>query len=401
MRAAARYFAAVAEYPRLLWLLGLGAFLNVVGLSFIWPITTLYIHEHLGRPLTVAGWVLLLHSGGAAVGSLLGGYLFDRVGARRVMLLGLACSAVLIALPGLFTSWPLFVTVMVLYGVTATLVFPAMNALGARAWPAGGRRAFNFIYVAHNMGVAVGTALGGLLAQHSFQLAFLSASVMCVVFAVFVFFTIRDGGAAATAGRQTAAATEAAVGTVPWLPVGALFVGFLMCWLIYVQWQSAIAVHMMGLGYSLSAYSLLWTLNGLVIVAGQPLVALALRFIRGTMAQLLTGILLFAGSFLLLLSSASYGVFVAGMVILTLGEMFLWPGIPAAVDQVAPPARRGFLQGIIGSAATAGRMLGPLVGGVIFDHMGYRPLLITVTALLIIPALSFAGYGALTRPKIR
>ncbi|HYF95223.1 MAG TPA: MFS transporter [Symbiobacteriaceae bacterium] len=397
MNAAVRFRQTLAEYPVLLWLLAGGAFLNIVGLSFIWPITTLYIHEHLGRPLTVAGWVLLLHSAGAAVGSLVGGYLFDRIGARRVLLAGLLCSLVLISLPGLFTSWPLFVAVMILYGISAMVVFPAINALAARAWPAGGRRAFNFIYVAHNMGVAVGTAVGGLLAERSFQLAFLGAAVMCLIVLVFFFFTIYDGGGERAAG-EVAAAAESVGEAVPWVPVGALFVGFLMCWLIYVQWQSSISVYMMGLGFSLASYSFLWTLNGLVIVIGQPLVTLALRLIRRTAAQLVTGIALFAASYLLLLTGGSYALFVTGMVILTLGEMLLWPGIPAAIDQVAPPARRGFLQGVISSASTAGRMLGPLAGGVIYDNLGYRPVLLIMTVLLAVPALCFVLYDR-TQPN--
>lgn len=394
MSIAVRIRTVVAEYPRILWFVGFGAFLNVLGLSFIWPITTLYIHQHLGRPLTVAGWVLLLHSGGAAVGSLVGGYLFDRIGARRVMLLGLLCSTVLIGLPGLVTSWPLYVAVMVLFGVSATMVFPAMNALSARAWPAGGRRAFNFIYVWHNLGVAAGTAMGGLVAQRSFQLAFLSAAAMSLVFAVFVYLTIHDdGGAAAAAQREVAAAEQVGDGAVPWLPVGALFAGFLMCWLIYVQWQTPIPVYMTSHGYSLAAYSFLWTLNGLVIVLGQPVITLLLRVVRSTAGQLQVGVLLLAAAFGLLLMPGGYAIFVAAMVTLTLGEMLLWPGIPAAVDQVAPPARRGFLQGVIGSAATAGRMLGPLTGGMLYDTVGYRPLLVLMTALLAVPGLCFLLYG--------
>jgi MFS family permease len=392
VNAAQRFRNLIAEYPRLLWLLGIGAFINVVGLSFIWPITTIYIHEHLGRPLTVAGWVLLFHSGGAALGSLAGGYLFDRIGARRVMLLGLITAAALIALPGLFTSWPLYVTVMFLYGVAASLVFPAMNALGARAWPEGGRRSFNFIYVCHNMGVAVGTALGGLAAAHSFQMSFLAAAVISLIYAAFVFVTIPAGGPD-HAEREVAAAAQAGEAPIPWGAVGALFAGLLMCWLIYVQWQNSIAVFMQSVGISLTKYSALWTLNGIVIVAGQPLIGLALKYVKATTGQLLLGLGLFAASYGLLLTSHAYPAYVAGMIVLTLGEMLLWPGIPAAVAQVSPPSRKGFLQGIISSAATAGRMVGPLAGGVIYDHLGYRPVLLTMLGLLTVPALCFGLYG--------
>lgn len=382
----------VAAYPRMLWLLGFGAFLNVAGLSFIWPINTLYIHQHLGRPLAVAGLVLFLHSGAGALGSLLGGYLFDRIGGRRVMLLGLLCSAGFIALPGLVESWPLYVGVMILFGLSASMIFPATNALAYRAWPEGGRRGFNFIYVCHNIGVAVGTALGGILAQRSYSLAFLSAAATALLFALFVYVGIRDGDAAERLGSDSVVVKEEK-GSIPWFPVGALFAGLLITWLVYVQWQSAISVYMQGLGIPLSAYSFLWTLNGLVIVAGQPLLSLLLRAVRSLVAQLLLGTALFAGCYMLLLTGQTYSIFVAGMVLLSLGEMIIFPGVPAAVAAVSPPDRRGFLQGFISSAATAGRMVGPLAGGIVYDRFGFAPLLLLMTSLLAVPAGCYLLYG--------
>ena len=42
------------------WLL-LGSFLVNVGNSFIWPLTTVYIHDQLHQSLTVSGIVLLFY----------------------------------------------------------------------------------------------------------------------------------------------------------------------------------------------------------------------------------------------------------------------------------------------------------------------------------------------------
>lgn len=392
MKLSDRIRTMVGEYPRMLWLVGLCSFLNIVGLSFIWPITTVYIHDYLGRSLTVAGVVLLFHHGGGALGSLVGGYFFDRLGARRVLLLSMVAAAAVIALPGLYESWWLFVAVMVLFGFFATMFFPAINALANKAWPEGGRRSFNFVYVMHNLGVAVGTSLGGILADRSFALAFLGSAVMSVVVAVVVYLFIHDRpDLHHTAAQETAAALEPE-GRIPWLPVGALFGGLLMLWLIYVQWQSAVSVYMKSVGHPLTAYSFLWTLNGLVIVLGQPLLSLVVRRARSLSAQMFLGTGLYIASYALLLSSQAYGVFVAAMVVLTFGEMLLWPGIPAAVAQLSPPSRRGFLQGFIGSASTVGRMIGPLLGGALFDRMCYLPMMGVMLALLVVPMASFVVY---------
>ena len=39
------------------WLF-LGSLITNTGISLIWPLTTIYMHEYLGEPLTVAGIVL-------------------------------------------------------------------------------------------------------------------------------------------------------------------------------------------------------------------------------------------------------------------------------------------------------------------------------------------------------
>jgi MFS family permease len=399
LRIQSRFAAIIEAYPRMLWLLAFGSFLNLAGLSFFWPLNNVYIHNQLGRPLTVAGLVLFFHSGGAALGQLVGGRLYDRIGARPVMLVGLFGATFLTGLLGFFESWPLYVTVMIGFGFAASLAFPAINALAARAWPGQGRRAFNFIYVANNLGVAVGTSLGGLIANHSFTMAFLAASVIFLLFALFVLAFVREErfaamGAPAPERETVLAEPEPAI---PWLPVNALFLAFLSCWLIYVQWQGAVAVHMTANGHNLGSYAVLWTLNGLLIFAAQPLLTVVVRRVRHSAAQMALGTLLYAFAFGILLITNAYPIYVLSMVILTFGEMLVWPAIPAAVARLSPPSKRGTLQGIILAGSTGGRMLGPLVGGILYDNAGFPTLMIVMVAGLTLPLLAIALY-ARTQP---
>lgn len=75
--------------PRTLWLLVIGMFINVTGASFLWPLNTIYIHQHLGKSLTAAGFVLMLNSGANVLGNLFGGYLFDKIGGFKTVVLGI------------------------------------------------------------------------------------------------------------------------------------------------------------------------------------------------------------------------------------------------------------------------------------------------------------------------
>lgn len=394
MKLPARLLATVDAYPRMLWFLAIGSFLNSTGSSFVWPLTTIYIHEYLGRSMTVAGTVLLLHSGGAMLGQLAGGWLYDRVGPRLPMLGGLITAAAVTFLLGRTASWPVYVACMVLYGIAVSLPLSSVNAMVARAWPGHGRRAFNFNYVAANLGVAAGTALGGVLADRSFALAFSGASVLFLLYALFTAAFIREErlppeAAWEGSGRPREAGQDR---PVPWVPVGALFVAYVCLCLVYSQWQTGNSIRTQELGFGLSAFSVLWTLNGILIFAGQPVLGLVVRRLSRPIAQMALGVVLYALAFGVLLTSDRYAIFVASMVLLTSGEMLLWPIFPATVARLSPPAMRGRLQGFILSGGTVGRMLGPLLGGMLYDAFGYTTQISVMTSGLVVPMLAILVY---------
>ncbi len=85
-------------------------------------------------------------------------------------------------------------------------------------------------------------------------------------------------------------------------------------------------VHMEALHISFEQYSLIWPVNGLLIVIGQPIinrVGLHFNMIR----QIAVGVLIFAASFIMLIWAKNYLWFVIIMVVLTFGEM---NGLPAS-----------------------------------------------------------------------
>ncbi len=75
---------------------------------------------------------------------------------------------------------------------------------------------------------------------------------------------------------------------------------------------------------------------------------------------MLLGIIIFTVSFIVVAYAETFKMFVVAMVIVTFGEMFLWPAIPTIANQLAPKGREGFYQGVVNSSATIGRMLGPI-----------------------------------------
>lgn len=96
------------------WLL-FGMFLGSIGNSFVWPLTTIYIHDQLHESLTVSGIVLLFYSGANVVGSYISGMLFDRANPRKLMIGGTLLATIVMAIMIFFNGWPI-------YGILLTVI---------------------------------------------------------------------------------------------------------------------------------------------------------------------------------------------------------------------------------------------------------------------------------------
>ncbi|MDI3269251.1 MAG: MFS transporter [Bacillota bacterium] len=359
---------------------------QVAGASFIWPLNAIYVHEVLGKSLTTAGILLFFNAGAGALGSLVGGRAFDRWG-HRPILLGGAFVAVLTALAmALFPSFLLYGVLLTFFGFGTGLIYPAMYALAGILWPEGGRRAFAAVYVAANAGVAAGTAAAGFVASIGFQWSFTASSLFFAAFMLMVAYSFRGG----RFGRRGQADVPAVGEGIAWnRSLFLLSLGFFLAWSVYVQWQTTIATFLQASGYSLSQYSLLWTLNGGLILVGQPLLN---HLWRGDhlRRQMLLGIGLYGVVFALLGFSLSYGGYVFLMGLMTVGEIMVWPAVPAAAQSLAPKGQEGAYQGAVGSAASLGRMVGPLLGGWIYDTFPWKVLSFSMVGLLLVSLWIFS-----------
>jgi len=368
------------SYPKNLKVLLIAMLVNSTGMAFLWPLHTIYMTQGMGKTLSEAGFVLMLHSAAEIVGSFLGGYLYDRIQGKRTLVLAVLSSACLIFTISIGLSWPFYILTMILLGLGIGTIFPPIYALAGVVWKEGGRKSFNLIYLVLNFGVAVGTALGGLVAQFSFQYVFWINGFTYLVFIIIVWFALEEPDPIFGVVREKknpVPRPKIEVRLVQsFSSLCILCLGFMFCWVTYIQWQTSISNYMHQLGFPLSAYSALWTINGVLILLGQPLIQWFMGRIKIPVKwQLLSGVLFFMATFGLLSQSHSYGGFVVGMVIMTIGEILIFPAVPAIADRLAPIDRRGMYQGLVSGAANVGRTIGPLLGGLLYDGFGAPVLL--------------------------
>ena len=94
-------------------------------------------------------------------------------------------------------------------------------------------------------------------------------------------------------------------------------------------------------------------------------------------------------SFFVTSFAEQFTVFLIGMIILTFGEMFVWPAVPTIANYLAPQGKQGQYQGVVNSASTVGKAFGPLIGGILVDTFNMSAMFIGMIILLLMECFSY------------
>ncbi len=348
------------------------------------------MHNELGKSLAFAGLILLFNQGAAIIGNLVGGVLFDKISAYKTVVIGTIIALISSIFLAFYHSILPYSIFLVLIGFGAGMTRPVLFAMAGSVWPEGGRRAFNAIYVAQNLGVAIGAASGGYIANISFDYIFVANAIMFSVFFTVVLVTFKSMDKERNRQMSTSVIEQSKKITNKSSFVALLILcsGFLLTWVAYSQWQSTISSHTQDIGIPLDLYSTLWTINGGLIVLGQPLIKWITSYITTQKMQIYVGNTILMFSFVVAMFAENFSMFAIAMAILTFGEMLVWPAVPTLANDLAPKGRAGFYQGFVNSVAAGGRMTGPLVGGLIVDLYNIQLLFFVILGLLLIPFIT-------------
>ncbi|MDF2607916.1 MAG: major facilitator superfamily protein [Bacillales bacterium] len=361
----------------------------LMGLSFLWPLNSIYLHNELGKSMYVTGIVLVFFNLTNLIGNFVGGWMFDKFGSKKAISIGVTISTIGLISMLIDKGWPNFAVNIAVISLGTGLVFPAMYALAAVIWPEGGRKTFNYMYVAANLGVAAGSSVAGIIADISFSYAYAANLALFLLFYLIMITKVNMSSEYKKENKNIDKGFAERPATNLLISFTLLNFGYLLCWFAYVQWQTPIATEVIKNGVSLSEYSLFWTMNGIVIVVGQPILNKVIeKWLHSNKSQIYAGYVVFILSVLYLFTASSFKDFMFAMFLMTVAEMLIWPAIPAIADKLAPAGQTGKYQGIVGGMSSAGRMFGPVVGGVIYDSKGIDAVYTFLVGLLIFGFLS-------------
>ena len=181
---------ATTPQLKLKWLF-LGYLITNTGSSFIWPLTTIYMHTYLGESLTMAGIVLFFNSMSMVVGSSVGGRLFDTWREDATILMGIAITGIATGLLIFLHSWPAYPILLVISGFGSGVIVTAVNGFATRVHSRRSSYIFNVMYFISNLGLVFGTLGVGFLLPLGITYIFSVAFVMYALFFVIAFFEYR------------------------------------------------------------------------------------------------------------------------------------------------------------------------------------------------------------------
>lgn len=373
-------------FPRPVYLLCLGNFINRVGM-FLVPFLTLYLVGELGLGVRFATVGMSAYGAGAITGSLLGGHLADRIGRRPVMLISLLGGAAILRFFGYVTNPPLTLAAVLLFSVFAELYRPAAAAMIADlVEPERRPQAFGLMYVAVNLGVAIGAVVGGWLATVWFTWLFWGDALTAAIYAVIILLCISEtlparNHASQTAARDVALEAGPSDRTVEVPRFEALkhmladrtflifCLGSLICAMVFFQAMSTFPIHLARHGLGPDIYGRLIAVNCILIVCCQlPVAWFIRRFHRGTVVALAATVI--AVGFGATGLAVTVWQFAATVVVWTCGELMQAPLMSSIVTDLAPARLRARYLGVFTMCFSSANMIGAPLGGAVLARWG-------------------------------
>lgn len=354
--------------PRAVWVQCLATFVNRAG-TMVLPFLLLYLTRDLGLSPSTGGAIVALYGASALVASPFAGRLCDRLGPLRLMTASLVLSGLaLLAFPAARTPHAVAVATVV-WAVLSELFRPAsLTAIADAVGPESRKTAFAVNRLAINLGMSIGPALGGLLATFSYGALFVVDGLTSLAAAAILAKAGRAERRHASGPRPEPAAASLPAHRDRRLLV--VLLGVLPVAVVFFQHVGAMALFLVrDHGWTEASYGLLATLNTLLVVALEvPLNAAMARWPAGRTLAL--GSLLTGTGFGLLAFAHAPALVLLSVVVWTFGEIVLFPGLNAAVADLAPEARRGEYMGLYMTSFNLAFAVGPWAGTAVLERWG-------------------------------
>jgi DHA1 family tetracycline resistance protein-like MFS transporter len=356
-----------------LGLMFMTVFIDLIGFGIIIPLLPLYA-EKFGADATTVGLLLMSYSLMQFFFAPMWGRLSDKIGRRPVLLISLAISAIGYTIWGTATSLELLFVSRIVAG------FGNANLAVAQAYIADvtpedyRSQGMGMIGAAFGLGFVLGPAIAGIASKFGIAPNILGyfAAFFSVVDLIFTALMLPE-----PENRQKSSHNPFSLGMGFYFKTLVnkkyalnLFIFFIATFAFANMETTLVLLTSKFYGFTMEDNSWLFVGLGLVMVFVQGFLIRKIGKIYPDSLLITLGTALIAIGLVLTPITHNLVVLCVALIILATGSGINNPSNSSLLSKLAPADETGGVMGIGQSMATLGRILGPIVGGYLFDHMG-------------------------------
>lgn len=375
-----------APLPKGFWTIWTTVALDLIGFGIVAPILGRYAERYGANGLQV-GLLFASYSLAQFVFSPILGRLSDRIGRKPVIVISLVGTSIASFITGAAGAlWVLFLGRLV-DGASGASIAVAQGAVTDIAPPEQRARLLGLLGAAFGVGFVLGPAVGGLAALGGPHVPFYVAGVVAAVNAVAALIRLpetrsepnRQKPPTASHAREARSPLLVRYAVIGFIAVMA-FAGFESTFSLFGERRFDLTE---------GSTAAVFLIVGLTLVAVQAGLIGPVTRAFGSRTVLVAGMLIVGGGLVMLSFATVWVVLIASLMLLAFGQGMASPSLTSLVAQAAPPDRRGEALGYQQSAGALARIVGPIVAGLLFDHVGYgAPYLVggvlTLLAVLLV-----------------
>jgi len=340
--------------------------LDLVGFGIVVPILGRYAERYGASGLEV-GLLFASFSLAQLVFAPLLGRLSDRIGRKPVIMISLLGTAVGSFVTGAAGAlWVLFVG-RILDGASGASVAVAQGAVTDLAPPSERPRLLGLLGAAFGVGFVVGPALGGLASLGGEHIPFYVAGTVALVNAAVAWRRLPE---TRPADVRRAAHEAAKNDTGAKVRLWGLAVAGFTAIVAFSGFEATFSL-LAGDRFRLTeaGVAAIFVGVGVVLVAVQGGLIRPINAKIGTQRSLQVGLVLNSAGLVVLAFAETWPLLIVALALLTIGQGLVTPNLSSLVSGRVPDHRRGEALGFQQGVNAFGRVAGPALAGVLYDHV--------------------------------
>jgi predicted MFS family arabinose efflux permease len=370
-----------------MWWLALVMFINRSGTMVI-PFLTVYLTSR-GYSIAQAGYVMACFGGGSILGGYIGGRFTDRFGHYYVQVFSLLLNGVMfIVLAQMQTLAQFMICIFVLSTLGESFRPANSAAIAVYSNESNRTRCYSLNRLAINVGWAIGPAIGGLLASINYQLLFWVDGLTCIVASLFLYFLFSGSRPTISHKKNLQEKINANSAYRDGIFLFGMFCIFLVGVCFFQMFNVITVYYKQQLHLKENVIGGVLALNGLIIAFVEMILVYKLENRRQAVTYMMLGSFFVGLSFLMLNISPAFAFVLLQMVIVTLGEMLLFPFMNNFWVNRSNEHNRGQYAAVYTMSFSAAIVLAPTFASQVATWYGF-PVLWVIDFIL----CSFATFG--------